>query len=67
MLVFSLNRFAVQKRTSTYRRQKLCSIYLSFILQWSGLTPSFQIPQEVALKLQEPINARKRKYMCLVV
>ena len=59
MLVISLYWFAAQQQTSTYRRQKSCSIQSKFSVEWSELTTSFQNPQEVAQKLQKPSNAQK--------
>ena len=51
--------FAVQQQTSTRRQQKSRSIYSKCSVEENELTPSFQNPQEVALKLQKPNNARK--------
>ena len=48
MPVISLYWFAAQQITSTYRRQKSCSIYWKFSVEWSELTRSFQNPLEVA-------------------
>ena len=59
MPAISLYWFATQQQISTCRRQKSCSIYLKFDVEWSELTPSFQNPQEVAQKLEKPNNAQK--------
>ena len=51
MPIISLYWFAAQQQTSTYNRQKSRTNYSKFSVEWSELTPSFQNPQEVALKL----------------
>ena len=62
-MVFSLYWFAAQHKTSTYRRKKLCSIYLKFSVQWSEVTHAFANSQEVALnyknqRIHENVNLR---------